>query len=95
MLRQQALLRRVPATARPGLQRCLSVSSSRSSSGPVQFGRLAAALPGYVEEYGHGWVPRSYVRPADGYAMGIDAARARTLWRKGALRDGMRRTPIP
>jgi len=91
MLRQ-ALLRRVPATARPCLQRCLSVSSSSGgsggSSGPVRFGRLAAALPGYVEEYGHGWVPRSHVNSADGYTMGIDAARARKLERRGTLRDG-------
>ena len=87
MLRQ-ALLRRVPAPARHCLQRRRSLSSSGSSSGAaVQFGRLAAALPGYIEEYGHGWVPRSYVRPADGYTMGIDAAKARTLWRRGALRD--------
>ena len=86
MLRQQALLWRVPATARPCLQRRLSVSSSGNSSGLAQFGRLAVALPAYIEEYGHGWVPRSYVR-ADGYTMGIDAARARTLWRRGALRD--------
>ena len=89
MLRH-ALLRRAPATrpCLPCLQRRLSVSSGGSSSGgPVRFGQLAAALPGYIEQYGHGWVPRSYVRPADGYTMGIDAERARALWRKGTLRD--------
>ena len=96
MLRQ-ALLRRGRTTARPPcclsvrpclqrLQRRLSVSSSGSGSGPVQFGRLAAALPGYVKEHGHGWVPRVYVvRDADGYTMGKDAERARSLARKGTL----------
>ena len=97
MLRQ-ALLRRGRTTARPPC--CLSVRPcllrlqrlqrlqrrlSVSSSGPVQFGRLAAALPGYVKEHGHGWVPRVYVRAADGYTMGKDAERARSLARKGTL----------
>ena len=95
MLRQ-ALLRRGRTTARPPCclsvrpclqrpQRRLSVSSSGSGSGPVQFGRLAAALPGYVKEHGHGWVTRVYVRDADGYTMGKDAERARSLARKGTL----------
>jgi hypothetical protein len=41
-----------------------------------QWVRLVDALPRYVEEHGHGWVPPGYVT-ADGYAMGADAAKAR------------------
>jgi hypothetical protein len=62
MLRQ-VLLRRAPAVAlaRRPFQRRLSVAnhSGAGKGGPAQFERLVAALPGYVEECGHGGCPRS------------------------------------
>eukprot|EP01044_Picomonas_judraskeda_P009861 COSAG03_NODE_1232_length_4510_cov_37.532986_2_plen_361_part_00 len=57
-------------------------SSSARAEQPCA--RLASALPKYVEEHGHGWVPAGYLT-ADGYELGADAVRARQLARKRRL----------
>jgi hypothetical protein len=85
----QVLLRRAPAAAlaRRPFQRRLSVTncSAGRGGGPAQFERLVAALPGYIEEHGHGWVTPAYVRATNSYTMGRDAERARKLARKDKL----------